>query len=177
MKTDALTVLTPVVEGQIGSLRATIEALPSDSGSPFARVFGTHVARLTVVEALDGRDLRPDPGMGSFLLFATEFDGDAAVHMERLRSGLGEDADRVWGHCAGYPGIRRARAFGDWLLRHRIPTGFSVAPYRNNAVDEVRAALALRRQLLDFVLQGAELDPQALKAAWLGEFGDGRRVV
>jgi hypothetical protein len=174
VKTDTLTVLAPVADGRVGALRQAVDGLPAGPESPFARVFGTHVARLTVIEALDDRCLQPDPGMGSFLLFATDFDGEAEVHVERLRNGLGEYADRVFGHCAGYPGIRRGKAFGDWLLRHRIPTGFSVAPYRNAPVDEVRDVLALRRRMADFVIAAEALEPAALKAAWLREFGDGR---
>jgi hypothetical protein len=174
VRTGALTVLTPVIEGRTPALREAIAALSPGAESPFARVFGTHLARLTVVEALDDRHLNPDPGPGSFLLFATDFDGDAEVHVERLRSALGEDADRVWGHCAGYPGHRRPRPFRAWMLAHRIPIGFSVAPYKHHGVEEVREALALRRRLVDFAVGAADLDSPALKSAWLRAFGDRR---
>jgi hypothetical protein len=174
VRTDALTVLTPVVEGRVPALRQAIAAWPQGAESPFARVFGTHLARLTVVDALDDRDLRPDPSAGSFLLFSTDFDGVAEVHVERLRSGLGEDADRVWSHCAGYPGHLRARPFRKWMLEHRIPVGFSVAPYKHHGVEEVREALALRRRLVDFAVGAADLDSPALKSAWLRAFGDRR---
>lgn len=174
MKTQALTVLTPIVDGQAAAAKAAIAALPSGAGSPFASVFGTHVARLTVVDALETKELEPDPSSGSFVLFSTDVDGDPAVHVERLRTGLGEHADRVWGTCAGYPGVSRPRAFGDWMLRHRIPAGFSVMPYPRATVDEVREALAVHRRLVDFALAAPGLEPRALKAAWLRAFGDGR---
>jgi hypothetical protein len=47
-------------------------------------------------------------------------------------------------------------------------------PYPRAAVDEVRDALGVHRRLVDFALAAPELEPAALKAAWLSEFGDGR---
>jgi hypothetical protein len=173
VKTQALTLLTPIVDGQAPAAKAAIAALPGGDASPFARVFGTHVARLIVVDALDTKELEPDPSSGSFVLFSTDLDGEPAVHVERLRSGLGEHADRVWGNCAGYPGVRRPRAFADWMLRHRIPVGFSVMPYARATVDEVDEALAVHRRLVDFALAAPGLEPRALKTAWLRAFGDG----
>ena len=174
MSTQTLIALTPVVDGRLEALRAAVRELPRDDESPFARVFGTHVARFVVIDALDDRDLAPDPGSGSYLLFSTDHEGDVAVHVERLRNGLGQHADDVWGHCAGYPGVRRAEPFRDWVLAHRVPAGFSVQPYRHASVDDVRTALGLRRRLVEFELASGDLAPAALKAAWLAEFGDGR---
>jgi hypothetical protein len=171
---DSLTVLAPIADGRAEEVCAVVEALPSGAQSPFARVFGTHVARLTVVAALEDRKLDPDPSTGSFLLFATDLEGDAAAHLERLRNGFGHEADRIWGHCAGYPGTRRARAFRDWMLAHRIPTGFSVVPYPRASVQEVRDALAARRRLVEFALRARAMDDDTLKSEWLREFGDGR---
>ena len=108
---EALTTLTPVTVGRLADLRAELALLDREAESPFARVFGTHVARFTVVDALEDRRLRPDPARGSYLIFSTDVDGSARAHVERLRGGLGDWADRIWGHCDGYPGMARARPF------------------------------------------------------------------
>ncbi|MEA2274745.1 MAG: hypothetical protein QOI98_3453 [Solirubrobacteraceae bacterium] len=173
---ETLTVLTPVAAGRTRDLKEAVKRLPPGAESPVARVVGTHVARFTVVEALDDRNLEPDPEPGSFLLFSTDIDGTTAECVERLRTGLGQWADRIWGHCESYPGVRRARPFGDWLLRHRVPIGFSVAPYAGASVADVRHALSLKRRLVGFALEAPRLEAAELKRAWLREFGDGRSV-
>ena len=174
MRTDALIVLAPIVDGQVDAVHEVVEDLPDGDGSPFARVFGTHVARLTVIDGLENRELKRDPESDSYLLFSTDIDGDPEVHVERLRTGLGEQADAIWGRCAAYPGASRARAFRGWMLEHRVPAGFTVAPYRNTSVEDIREALDARRRLVEFELAAAGLGPAELKAAWLSEFGDGR---
>jgi hypothetical protein len=173
VRTDALIVLAPILEGQVDAVRTVVTDLPRDGTSPFARVPGTHVARLTVIDALEDRRLEPDPASDSYLLFSTDFDGDVAPHVERLRTTLGARADAIWGGCAGYPTVARPEAFRDWVMEHRVPVGFSVAPYRDTAVEDVRAALDTRRRLVEFELAAADLDPEQLKAAWLDRFGDG----
>jgi len=173
-RNDNLTVLAPVLAGHLDILRADLAALPAGDGSPFARVPGTHLARLTVVPGLDDRDLRPVSRAGAFLLFATDCDGDGADHVERLRGGLGEVADTVWGHCAGYPGRARARVFARWMLEHRVPVGFSVAPYRPASVGAILAAEEVQRRLVRFAARAPGLAPSERKATWLREFGDGR---
>jgi hypothetical protein len=174
---QTLTTLTPVTAGRMGDLQGELDSLKAQSESPFARIFGTHVARFTVVGALEDRELEPDPSSGSYLIFSTDIDGSPRAHVERLRAGLGDWADRLWGHCDGYPGAARARPFRDWLLGHRVPAGFTVAPYRHATVSDVRDALEVRRRLVDLACVAPSLDPVDLKRAWLRELGDGRRPL
>ena len=173
--TETLTTLTPVTAGRVADLRGELALLDREAESPFARVFGTHVARFTVVDALEDRALRPDPACGSYLIFSTDVDGSARAHVERLRAGLGDWADRIWGHCDRYPGVARAGPFRDWLLGHRVPVGFTVAPYQHATVADVLDALELRRRLIDLACAAPSLDPAELKRRWLREVGDGRR--
>ena len=38
------------------------------------------------------------------LLFSSNHDGEVGAYLEGLRTGMGADADAIWGHCRGYPG-------------------------------------------------------------------------
>jgi hypothetical protein len=169
----ALTTLMPVQDGQLDDLHAELDGLSNGDASPFARVYGTHVARLTVVPCLDNRELEEDRALGSYLLFSTDFDGARDVHLERLRMALGEQADRIWGRCAGYPGSGRPAAFRDYFVTHQVDTGFSVVPYRAT-VGEIRESLKLRAQLVAFATRAKGLHAHELRNAWLATFGDRR---
>ena len=114
----ALTVLTPILDGHAAELTAHLDALPEGDASPLARVPG-HAPR-----ALGGDRPGQVPGpraaparlarRAARLLFTSNFDGELDPYLERLQTGLGEDADAIWGHCRGYPG-RGAGGFARWL--------------------------------------------------------------
>ena len=109
----ALTVLTPILDGHAAELTAHLDALPEGDASPLARVPG-HPPRAL------GRD-RPGQVPGPRAAPARLADARRACcsratstatldpYLERLRTGLGEDADAIWGHCRGYPGRGRRR--------------------------------------------------------------------
>ena len=100
----ALTVVTPILDGHVQELTEHLEALPEGPGSPLARVPGTHLARWAVIDQVKhqgGGQRHRDALSDSRLLFTSNFDGELDTYLEALRTGLGEDADAVWGHCRG----------------------------------------------------------------------------
>ena len=150
----ALTVLTPILDGHAAELTAHLDALPEGDASPLARVPGTHLGRWVVIDQVKYQghgQRRRDSLDASRLLFTSNFDGELDPYLERLRTGLGEDADAIWGHCRGYPGHRDrrlralaegARARGGAVLRRlRRPHGRAGArePRQARAADRVRA--------------------------------------
>ena len=167
----ALSVLTPVSGGREGVLREEISGLPQGSESPFARLAGTHFARWVLVEGISYAGARASGQGTAHLLFSSQFDGghlDGALdrHLADLRASLPEEADAVWGHCTGYPGSREAGPFSRYLKAHQVSTGFSVMPYPEATLEDVRSSLALRERLGRFAVDVQGLDPDALHEAF-----------
>ena len=109
----SLTVLTPIIDGQETHLAQYLNALPTGDASPLAGVPGTHFARWVVIDDVIYEG--PDQGDRDHLehprlLFTSNFDGDLDPYLEALRTGLGESADTIWGHCIRYPGREEGAA-------------------------------------------------------------------
>jgi hypothetical protein len=168
----ALTVLTPILEGHAQDLAEHLEALPEGAGSPLARVHGTHLARWVVIDQVkhQGRGQRRRDALShSRLLFTSNFDGELDPYLEALRTGLGDDADAVWGHCRGYPGRDRTR-FAGWLRAHSLEAALFFAAYGDHTLEQVRADLETRRRLVEFALGAQGLAAPDLKARFLQAF-------
>ena len=158
-----LCVLTPLLPGQAGALAAALADLPAGEDSPLARVPGTHFARWVVAPSLTRRRrLGPETAC---LVFAAEFDHPGATeYLQDACRRLPDEADRVWRHCAGYPGVPDDR-FVAWLLGHRVDPGFSINAFPA-AVGDVREALGLRTRLAAFAVSAHGLAPEDLRRAW-----------
>jgi hypothetical protein len=169
----ALTVLTPILDGHAQELTAHLDALPEGDDSPLARVGRTHLARWVVIDQVkyQGHGQRHrDSLRNSRLLFTSNLDGDLDSYLEALRTGLGEDADAVWGHCVGYPGHRDAAGFARWLKAHEIEAALFFAAYGARTVEQVHDDLAKRARLIEFALGAQGLEPADLKARFLEAF-------
>ncbi|MGA8211781.1 MAG: hypothetical protein WB441_10520 [Nocardioidaceae bacterium] len=174
--TSALIVLTPLREGVTTALGEDLEALSAEP-SPFARLASTHFVRWVVVDGGRGRAgaerearwARP-PG---YLLFSALTNSPEAELVAELRSAVGPDVDRAWGHCVGYPGHHRAAAFDHYLRRHRLRPSQVFTAY-DATVPEIHRAVGLRRRHTDLALRCQALDDGELRRAFLDEFGSGR---
>src|SRR5262252_7235452 len=114
-----LTIFSPIVnDGNADvshslALRAYLAALPRDSSGPFARVSGTHMCRLVVLDDViyPGLPTRVDHLKSSYLVFEANLDGDPDSYLERLARDAAIEADAIWSHCEGYPGVSNVPAF------------------------------------------------------------------
>jgi hypothetical protein len=85
---------TRIEDGRQGSLLAALEALPNGSGSPLAKVEGTHFGRWVIVPFL--KDRRGQTvSSGSYLLFSVEFDGPLDPYLARLCEVMEADTHRI----------------------------------------------------------------------------------
>lgn len=169
----ALTVLTPILDGHVQELTDHLEALPESDASPVARVPGTHLARWVVIDQVNyqGHGQRHrDRLAASRLLFTSNFDGALEPYLEALRTGLGEDADAIWGHCRGYPGHRDRAGFARWLRAHEIEAALFFSAYGTHTVEQVHSDLAKRTSLIEFALESQGLEPADLHARFLERF-------
>jgi hypothetical protein len=169
----ALTLLVPIQQGHESDLAADLDALPGREGSPLARVRGTHFARFVVLDqpVYEGRGQKArDTWKASRLLFTTNFDGPTDRYLEALRTGLAGDGDRLFGHCAGYPGSAVADRWRSWVLAHRVGSSLFFAAYGDQTVEEVQANLELRARLIAFALDAQGLAPAELRSRFQEAF-------
>jgi hypothetical protein len=167
----ALSVLTPILDGHLDELRARLDELGEGDASPLARVPGTHIARWVVVEDVIYQEGQPKRDrLTPRLLFSSNHDGDVGAYLERLRTGMGADADAIWGHCRGYPGHGDGPAFAAWMRAHTLEAALFFAAYGGMTVEQVHDNLDRRRRLLDLALDGRSLPPDDLKARFMEAF-------
>lgn len=170
----SLTVLTPIADGRETDLARYLDDLPPGDASPLAGVPGTHFARWVVIDDVVYEG--PNEGEREHLahprlLFTSNFDGTLGPYLEGLRTGLGDRADTIWGHCSAYPGRQDGAAFAAWIRHHQIDSSLFYTAYGDRTVDDVRRSLALRTQLIAFALRGQGMAAAELKTAFMQAFG------
>src|ERR1700754_61685 len=109
-----------------------------------------------------------DPLQHAHLVFTSTFDGDLDPYLEALA--LLPDIDEWWGRCAGYPGRTDLRAFRAYIKALRVRTSLLQPAIPNAMVPEIREALALREQIVDFAVEAQGLDAAALQARFQSTF-------
>ena len=152
---EPILVLAPLREGEAAAAIAAIARLRE----PFARVPGTHLARLQV--------LRPPPRRfrgrtRQYLLLAADHDGP----VEAWLAAAARELDPVLGHCAFWPGADDPAAVVRWARARELDAGFSVVGSPHATVEEVGAALDLRERVAELAARTPIIDDAALHAAW-----------
>lgn len=142
---SAFILVAPLRGGEADAAREAIRALDR----PFARVPGTHLARVQVLG-----DRR--------LLVAADHDGP----LEQWLAAAAPELDSVLSHCAFWPGADNPAEVVSWAHERSLPAGFSVVGSPHATVEQVGEALALRERLARFAAETEGLDDAALHAAW-----------
>ncbi len=161
----ALTILLAVKAGQAQRLRAYIRTLDE---SPFAAIDGTHFARLVLIDrlAFEGPVQDAPDVHGELLLVSAVVDWDRwPDYLRRLRD---PRLAPVWEACVGAP--RDDAGLVEWLRRHQLLTRAFYWHY-NATVEEVRAALDLRADVLDFALANQYVTAPDLLERFRQRFG------
>jgi hypothetical protein len=162
---EGFAALVPLRDGHQEAMRGTLRSLAQGRGSPYARLAGTHFARLTLVAWPDRRQ-QELPDVPFCLFFAAEFDRPTGDYLEALCTTLSDQADTIFGGCIGYPGSAAPAAFASWMLEHRVPAGFSIHGNPGATAEEVETSLDLRERIIAFALETRELEPVALRQRW-----------
>jgi hypothetical protein len=165
----ALTVITPIVPGEEQALRDYLEGLPRDTGSPLAKLRGTHFGRWVILsELLDDGDAKPAPDdLGcQYLIFTSNFDGPLHAYLDELCERLAPEAREIWGRCVGCPASASGPELKRYLLHNQIDTGFFVAAYPHATVAKVKQALETRDRVIDLAVNGQGMGPTELRRAF-----------
>jgi hypothetical protein len=168
----ALSILTPVLDGHATELTAHLESLAEGDASPLARVPGTHIARWVMIDdvVFQGSRQRRRDTLTPRLLFSSNHDGEVGAYLEGLRTGMGADADAIWGHCRGYPGHADGPGFAAYMRGHTLDAALFFAAYGGMTVEQVHHNLDRRRKLLELVIEGQKLDATDLKTRFMDTF-------
>jgi hypothetical protein len=154
----AIVVLAPVRGGEADAAREAIAALDK----PFARVPGTHMARVQVLRPPARRfhDRARD-----YVLLAADHDGPAALWLVAAAPEL----DAVLSHCAFWPGPDDPAEVVRWARAREVRVGFSIVGSPEATVEDVDTALKLHARLGRFAARSAGLDDAVLHAAWVAD--------
>lgn len=186
----ALTLLTPVLPGKTETLAAYLHELGVGDKSPLSRLPYVHFARWVVVDQLKtdwpGAPV-PRPSLKSaYLLFTANVTGPAEEQpsggaedyvkrlpeslLHEIRARMPAEANAIWSHCYGFPGLADADAFVSYLARSQLDTSLFHVGYADVTVDDVRQALAARDSLVSFARDHQhEQDAERLQHAYLEE--------
>jgi hypothetical protein len=169
---SAFMAMTPIAPGEEPSLRAYLEQLPRP-GSPLSKLGRTHFARWVIL-----RDFVNDPSQPHeehlstpYLIFTSNFDGPIDSYLDELCDQLAAEAKEIWGRCSGCPSSAAGAELKEYLLQHRVKTGFFVAAYPHATVPKVKASLELRERMIDLAVRSQEMEPAELRSAFDAEIG------
>ena len=115
------------------------------------------------------RQRRTDTLRHVHLVFTSTIDGHLDPYLDELAAKVPE-ADEWWGRCVGYPGRSDRAAFRAFVRARQAPAGLFQSAMPRATVTEVREALALREQVIDFAVQAQGLDAAALQERFRASF-------
>jgi hypothetical protein len=172
-------VLTPIVPGKEADLAEYLETkIPIGPGSPFTSLPHVHFARWVIIGQIradySGRRRRQSwlvrPLRMRYLLFSCAFDSSGGDLFDELLDKIGPLADKVWGHCVGYPDRPTRSAFCDYLTHNTLPNVQEFFAY-HHSVPEIKQAVRLRQQHVEFALAAQTLTDDALRNKFVQKFG------
>jgi hypothetical protein len=171
----ALTTFASILPGHVDEVRAYIDNLPLGEESPLARLEQLHVSRIQIFRELvdQGGGHKVDKLEAPQLVFTSSFDGELDDYLDAIAERVPE-ADNWWGHCVGYPGRSDKAAFRKWVSDHKVNTQLFANAYHGATVQDVKRALRLREELVEFASESHGLDAAALQERFLTTFGGAR---
>jgi len=175
-----LTILSPVRRHDVGELsnalriRQYLATLDRNTGSPFAKVSSTHLARLVVLDDVVyvGMPAVEDHLKSHYLVFESNFDGDLDAYLERLAKEAAHEVNEVWKHCEGFPGTKDLDAFKKYMKKCQVPTTFFFAAVNNKTVGETLKALQVKNAFAAFVDENQGKSPEELQKAFARFWND-----
>lgn len=166
--------MTAVMPGREPDLEAMLAAWPKGPDSPLARMGTTHFARFLVLHDLvyQGEPQVRDSLESAYLIFVSNFDGELEAYLDSLLEFMPDEAEQVWGLCAGCPSLRERDDFLAYLLHNQVDTTFFLSAYPEATVQNVRDAVDLRRRLSRMAVDGQRSQPAELMRRWRAEFAE-----
>lgn len=154
-----LTILSPIIDDPHAEIshdlriRMYLGGLKRDENSPFAKVTGTHMARLAVMNdvVFVGHPSKEEHLKSQYLVFESNFDGDRDAYFRTMANEIPEHVDAIWSHCVGYPGVRDLTAFRAYMKKCEIETTFYFADVNDKTVNQTLRALQTQAAMAAFI--------------------------
>lgn len=107
-----------------------------------------------------GNDPASHPALRSWLFFESNFDGELKDYLREFSVFLGEDVNRIWGNCEGWPegGSKDFEPYWDYAKRHQITTHAFYAAYPEISVGRIRQLDRFKRAFDQFVARTRQAD-------------------
>ncbi len=137
------TLLGRIKEGQVGKLERLMRLgtfATIDLGVRSLENLPTlHFARVSIIDQ-------------TYMLFASVYDGDFIQYVEDFGTRIAKEIDKVFGSLVGYPmaGSRDIVAFKAFLRSRQIQTNAFGGPYLDRSLLQIKASVALSRELYPF---------------------------
>lgn len=171
----AFMAMTPIKPGEERPLAEYLRGLRDRGPSPLSKLPRTHMGRFVIVP-----DFHNDPTWKqrheehldlNYLIFTSNLDGDLDSYLDELCEKLAPEAAEIWGRCVGCPQSPRGPALKRYLEHNQIKTGIFFAAYGHATVGTVKQSLRQRDRVIAFAIRSQGLEPEALRQAFLTEFG------
>jgi hypothetical protein len=155
-----LTILSPIIPGYSKgishdlTIRKYLSHMPNGEHSPFAKVSGTHFARLVVLDdvVFVGSPSLEEHLKSAYLVFTSDFDGDLDKYLESMAGQIPQVLDEIWSNCTGYPGSANAGKFAEYMKKCQVTTTFYFADVNDKTLGQTLKALMIKSALADFVV-------------------------
>ncbi|GGV81440.1 hypothetical protein GCM10010294_55090 [Streptomyces griseoloalbus] len=167
---SAVTVLATVPSAHVDDVRKVLdEANRKGAGEVFrfAEAEGVHFARLVLVP--EGHDSAGEL-LPAGVVYMSEVDVSPSAHLADLVRGAGEELDKVFGYCDGYPA--EGASDGErvaWLRSRRVPCAAfyvnTVGRGQRQILDEARLREAIEQFLDRHAAELSGRSPTRIRAA------------
>jgi len=154
-----LTILSPIIDGpKIGishdtALRMYLQKMRRHEHSPFAKVPGTHICRLVVMDdvVFVGAPAREEHLKSKYLIFNSNFYGPLDEYLAGMARQIPDVVDAIWSHCVGYSGCGNPSTFAAYMKKCQVETTFYFADVNNKTVDQTLRALQRKVEFTAFI--------------------------
>jgi hypothetical protein len=152
---NALSLQVPIIPEQLEALTTILNSNgnPAKEGSggvfPYELMPEIHFARWVIVPATTTEQ---GDKLSASLIYASNFDGTAIQHLERMVEIVPDGIDQIFCHCVGYPveSERNIQTRLAYLKKYKIPTqGFYVGA-ANRSVGQIKQEAELHTAVRAF---------------------------
>jgi hypothetical protein len=155
-----LTILSPIIRDRTGvahdlAIRKYLSRMSNGEHSPFAKVPGTHFARLVVMDdvVFVGSPTLEEHLKSAYLAFTSDFDGDLDSYLQSMARSIPSVLDAIWEHCVGYPRSTDAGKFTEYMKKCQVTTTFYFADVNDRTLGQTLKALQVKSELAAFVVE------------------------
>lgn len=170
-----LTTLCPIIngveEGQAHdkSVRRLLQTLPTDEGSPFAKIPNTYLARLFILNDVffqQGNEVARDQLKSKYLVFTSNFHGKLDDYLSGMWHNQQDIVTSIWAHCVGFDQVTDAHSFIQYIKKCQLTTTLFFNGSTDKSLKEQLKALYVKQAFTEFALTQQNRPASELRTAF-----------